>query len=213
MYLISGKNIARSIETSLRSTIEKLGTRPHLVVFLIGEHAPSITYVANKRAACARVGIQSTVYELPSSISQCSLLERIQTANQEKKTHAILVQMPLPPHICAQAVQSAIVPEKDVDGFHPLIMGKTLLGQTGGIYPCTPLGICTLLETLPVSFAEKEAVIVGRSSIVGKPLAAMLLAKTGVAPSSVTITHSKTPDRKRNGERRSNRNRCRHLPR
>lgn len=194
MTLIEGKKIAASIELAIKQKIQQQNISPGLTVFLVGEDPASTTYVSMKRKACHRVGVRSCVRRFRSTFSQKDLLHEIALENNNKDTHAILVQMPLPPHICPLKIIESIDPQKDVDGFHPLNMGKTLLGQKEGIRPCTPAGICALLETLPISYQEKNALIVGRSNIVGKPLAAMLMQKTHFAPSSLKMVHSQTID-------------------
>lgn len=192
--IIDGKALANSIESTVKKAISSLSFQPGLTFFLIGDSPASKAYVSMKKKACARVGIKSTVYTMEESVKKHTLIDAIEKENQNPNTHAILVQMPLSSHLPPLEILSHIHPDKDVDGFHPVNMGKTLLGQKGGILPCTPKGICHILETLKLDLGKKEALIIGRSNIVGKPLAALLMQKTPIAPSSVTVAHSRTND-------------------
>ena len=177
----------------LRKKISSLGGRaPGLAFILVGNHPASQSYVRSKRKACELTGIQSTLIELPSSVSQEELSIQIHKLNVNREIDGILVQLPLPFHIRSEKVMSSIDPKKDVDGFHPINVGKMLLGEEGGFFPCTPLGIKVLLERNSIPVAGKRVVIVGRSNIVGKPLAAMLMQKKADCNATVTIAHSQS---------------------
>ncbi len=193
MQLIDGKKIAKEIQETLRQEIAKAKKRkPGLAFILIGEDPPSQTYVAMKKKGCQQVGIHSEVLSLPADITQKALIAEIERLNQADHIDGILVQQPFPKQIDAAAIIEAIDPSKDVDGFHPINMGKLLLGVTGGFVACTPLGIATLLEKSGIETGGKHVVIVGRSNIVGKPLAALLMQKKKGANATVTIAHSGT---------------------
>jgi methylenetetrahydrofolate dehydrogenase (NADP+)/methenyltetrahydrofolate cyclohydrolase len=193
MKLIDGKKIAAEITRELEEQVSKLTNRkPGLAFILVGGHQASQIYVSAKKKACAKVGIRSLLLEFPSSIAQSDLLEQIEKLNLDSTIDGILVQLPLPPHINEQAVTVAIDPAKDVDGFHPLNMGKMLLGDDSAILPCTPHGIQILLERSGIPISGKHVVIVGRSNIVGKPLAAILMQKKQGANATVTVCHSRS---------------------
>ncbi|MBS0624337.1 MAG: bifunctional 5,10-methylenetetrahydrofolate dehydrogenase/5,10-methenyltetrahydrofolate cyclohydrolase [Verrucomicrobia bacterium] len=188
--LLLGKNIANSLLQTYQKTLLTLPRSPHLVAILIGDHPASHTYVAMKEKACTQVGMRSSVIKLEASISLLTLLQRIDQLNEDPLVDGILIQLPLPPHLDPTLVMQHLDPSKDVDGFHPLNMGKLLLGQSDGFVPCTPLGIQTLLNESKISLAGQHVVIVGRSSIVGKPLAALLVQKHPQANATVTLAHS-----------------------
>jgi len=193
MNLIDGKKIAEKIKENLRVEIELIqGRKPTLAVILIGDFAPSQTYVRAKKKACEKVGITSLVFELDRDISERDLLKKIDELNRDVAVDGILVQLPLPTHIDETKVISTIDPKKDIDGFHPINVGKMLLGLDGGFIPCTPLGIKVLLEESKIQVEGKHVVIVGRSNIVGKPLAALLMQKKEGCNATVTILHSKS---------------------
>jgi methylenetetrahydrofolate dehydrogenase (NADP+)/methenyltetrahydrofolate cyclohydrolase len=195
MFLIDGKAIAKKITETLRASIENLVERkPGLAVLLIGDNPASCAYVKMKKKACAEVGIHSVVQHLPAAISQEFLLEKIKELNQDPTIDGILVQLPLPPHIDADLITASIAPSKDVDGLHPHNMGKLLLGQEGGFAPCTPSGIKILLIESGIKIDGKHVVIVGRSNLVGKPLAAILVQKNPSCNATVTLAHSATPN-------------------
>lgn len=192
--LIDGKLISTQIKDELRKEVAGLkehGIVPCLAVIQVGKDPASSVYVNNKKKACAYVGIESLSYELEESISQDELLEIIRELNQNVDVNGILVQLPLPKHIDENAIIQAISPEKDVDGFHPETVGNMCIG-TDGFLPCTPAGIIQLLKRSNIEIEGKECVIVGRSNIVGKPMAMLLLRENG----TVTITHSRTKDLK-----------------
>jgi methylenetetrahydrofolate dehydrogenase (NADP+)/methenyltetrahydrofolate cyclohydrolase len=191
MQLIDGKKIAQEIKGQLKEKIEKIqGRKPGLAFILIGEDPPSEAYVGMKKKGCLEVGLHSETLELPENITQGDLLKEIKQLNDDPKIDGILIQQPLPKHISTKAIIEEIDPLKDVDGFHPLNMGRLLLGEPGGFSACTPLGIVKLLENCGIETSGKHAVIVGRSNIVGKPLAALFLQRG--TDCTVTIAHSRT---------------------
>ncbi|WP_227395187.1 bifunctional methylenetetrahydrofolate dehydrogenase/methenyltetrahydrofolate cyclohydrolase FolD [Jeotgalibacillus aurantiacus] len=188
--IIDGRKIGLDIREELKSRIEKLresGQPPGLAVVLVGHNQASKTYVSMKQKACTELGIYSELIELPEETTEAALLEVVNALNENDRIHGILVQLPLPDQISEAAVIEAIKPEKDVDGFHPVNIGRM---QTGGeaFYPCTPYGIIKMLEHKGINIAGKHAVIVGRSNIVGKPMGQLLLNKHA----TVTICHSRT---------------------
>jgi methylenetetrahydrofolate dehydrogenase (NADP+)/methenyltetrahydrofolate cyclohydrolase len=189
--LIDGKAIALKIRAELKKEVEALkknrGITPGLAVILVGENPASKVYVRNKAKACAEVGIMSFEHTLPEDAPEAGLLRLISGLNSAKEVHGILVQLPLPHHIDAEKVLEAVDPKKDVDGFHPYNMGRLMMGRPN-LEPCTPLGIMRLIDSTGIDIGGKEAVVVGRSNIVGKPMAMMLLKRH----STVTICHSRT---------------------
>ncbi|MBP3664932.1 MAG: bifunctional methylenetetrahydrofolate dehydrogenase/methenyltetrahydrofolate cyclohydrolase FolD [Tyzzerella sp.] len=192
--LIDGKLISAQIKDELKEEVAQLkeqGIIPCLAVIQVGNDPASSVYVNNKKKACAYIGIESLSYELEDGVTQDELLGIIEDLNQNEMVHGILVQLPLPRHIDENAVIEAIVPSKDVDGFHPETVGNMCIG-TRGFLPCTPAGIIQLLKRSNIEIEGKECVIVGRSNIVGKPMAMLLLRENG----TVTITHSRTKDLK-----------------
>ncbi|PJK17607.1 bifunctional methylenetetrahydrofolate dehydrogenase/methenyltetrahydrofolate cyclohydrolase FolD [Chryseomicrobium excrementi] len=192
--IIDGKAIAEQVIEKVKHRVSKLqqqGITPGLTVVLVGDDAASQTYVGSKERTSKRLGMHSSVIQKPSSISEQELLAIIQELNASPDVHGILVQLPLPKHIDENKVLQSIDPQKDVDGFHPLNVGKLLLDQPGFI-PCTPFGIIQLLDYAGISIEGKHAVIVGRSNIVGKPMGQLLLNRHA----TVTYTHSRTPNLK-----------------
>lgn len=190
--LIDGKVIAQQIRQEVKETVarwQKDGLVPGLAVILVGDDPASATYVRNKEKACQEAGIRSFVHRLPATTSERELLDLIASLNERDDVHGILVQLPLPPHIRTEIVLQRIHPAKDVDGFHPVNAGKLFVGQEG-IFPCTPLGIIEMLKREGVPMAGRHAVVVGRSNIVGKPAALLLLQEHA----TVTVCHSRTPD-------------------
>ena len=190
--IIDGAALARSIRADLALRVTGLaarGIRPGLAVVLVGEDAASQVYVRNKTRACEEAGIASFQHTLPATTSQDELLALISKLNTDPKVHGILVQLPVPRHISAEAVIRAISPAKDVDGFHPENAGLLATGSARFV-PCTPAGVMRLLSHAGVELAGRHAVVVGRSNIVGKPAALLLLEKNA----TVTICHSRTPD-------------------
>lgn len=193
MQLIDGKKIASEILDSIAFQISKIeGRKPGLAFVLVGENPASQSYVRSKKKACAETGIASMTFELPATIAESDLLRKIEELNRDPKIDGILVQLPLPSHIHEKAVTFAIDPKKDVDGFHPLNVGKMLLGDEDGFFPCTPQGIKVLLEKAQIPIEGKHVVIVGRSNIVGKPLAALLMQKKPHCNATVTVAHSQS---------------------
>ena len=192
--LIDGKLIATRILGEVRQRVDVLsgkGTTPGLAAVLVGDDSASATYVASKAKACEKLGIYSRIIRKDASLSQTKLLSIVQELNDDPAIHGILVQSPLPKAIDELAVTLAIRPEKDVDGFHPHNVGMMLLGRPT-MLPCTPYGIIKLLEFSRIDPAGKEVVVVGRSNIVGKPVAALLMQKGRWADATVTVAHSRT---------------------
>jgi methylenetetrahydrofolate dehydrogenase (NADP+) / methenyltetrahydrofolate cyclohydrolase len=191
--LIDGARIAQRLQAQLREQLAThlapAGIVPGLTVVLVGENSASRIYVRRKIKACGEVGIRSSLIELPDTVAEARLLEEIERLNADSTVHGILVQLPLPRHISVAKVQHAIRPEKDVDAFHPRNVGALVTGEPA-LEPCTPLGCLRLLEEEGVAIQGRHAVIVGRSNIVGKPMALLLLQRSA----TVTICHSKTPD-------------------
>ena len=190
--IINGKEIGQQIRQSIADRVVKLknqGVTAGLAVILVGDNPASQTYVKNKQKSCEAIGMYSELIKLPEETQETELLEHIQQLNVRNDIHGILVQLPLPKHINEDNVIATISPEKDVDGFSPISVGKMMLGQKTFL-PCTPFGVMKLLEFSDVELAGKHAVIVGRSHIVGKPMGQLLLQKDA----TVTYTHSKTKD-------------------
>ena len=189
--ILDGKATAATIRAEIKNEISEFFKRyrvsPGLAVVLVGEDPASAVYVRNKHRACTEVGMYSEVHVLPSDTSEEKLLSLIEQLNQDKHIHGILVQLPLPKHISEKRVLHAIVPTKDVDAFHPWNVGQLFLGEPTFL-PCTPAGIMTLLHRYGISPDGKRCVVVGRSNIVGKPMAMLLLAENG----TVSICHSHT---------------------
>lgn len=192
--IIDGKTLAAEIDKQTMTEVQKLknqGVEPHLVVVLVGENPASQIYVRNKEKRANKLGIKSTLVTMNDDISENELLLKIQELNQTEDVNAILVQMPLPKHIDAFKVTMAIDPRKDVDGFHPVNVGKLSEGKTQHTpIACTPQGIMEMFQKYHIDIQGKRAVVVGRSSIVGKPMAALLLN----ANATVTLAHSYTKD-------------------
>ena len=193
--IISGKEISVKIKDQLKEEVSKIKETyprlPKLVVILVGDNQASQTYVRNKERGCQYIGIESEILRHDASFSEIELLQEINDLNNDDTVDGILVQLPLPQHINEEKVLDAIVPSKDVDGFHPENVAKLFLGQHS-LVPCTPKGMMVLLEEINYDLAGKEVVIVGRSNIVGKPVALLCLQKNA----TVTIAHSQTKDLK-----------------
>lgn len=183
-----GKELRSEINDGVRKLLEK-GCQPGLAVILVGNNPASHTYVRNKEKSSIEVGMKSEVIRLPEEVTEAELLKQIESLNADDTIHGILVQLPLPKHIDEDLVIQAIDPKKDVDGFHPVNVGKMLIGQQTFL-PCTPYGIMELLDRSGVDIAGKHAVVIGRSNIVGKPMGQLLLQKDA----TVTYCHSKTKD-------------------
>lgn len=193
MQLINGTQIADQIILNIHDIIKKLkGRKPGLAFIRVGENPASLSYIKMKKRKCEEVGILSIDREFPEYISEDILLKEIHLLNKNGEVDGILVQLPLPSHIQTFKVLEAISPEKDVDGFNPINMGHLLLGENEFFYPCTPHGILVLLTQSGISLEGKHVVILGRSNIVGKPLAAMLMQKKPHCNATVTIAHSKS---------------------
>lgn len=193
--LIDGTAIAKRVRNEIAHDVTALrqkGVVPGLSVILVGDDPASKVYVDRKERASVEVGMKGDTIRLPASTTQAELLARIDALNADASVHGILVQSPQPPHIDARAVIRRISPEKDVDAFHPVNVGKVLIGDTDGFAPCTPAGVMVLLRESGVELAGKDVVVVGRSNIVGKPMAALLM-QAG-ADATVTVCHSKTRD-------------------
>ncbi|MGH7977333.1 MAG: bifunctional 5,10-methylenetetrahydrofolate dehydrogenase/5,10-methenyltetrahydrofolate cyclohydrolase [Limisphaerales bacterium] len=195
--IIDGRAIAAKFQGELSQTLISLkrsGVRPGLAFVRVGEDPASKVYVGRKEKACAELGIFSETHILPETASEKELLALIAKLNSDSRLHGILVQAPLPKHISESKIYFAVLPEKDVDGFHPVNVGKLMLGDPTGFRPCTPAGICELLARSDVKTEGAEVVILGRGNIVGKPMAAMLCQKGKNANATVTICHSATRD-------------------
>jgi methylenetetrahydrofolate dehydrogenase (NADP+)/methenyltetrahydrofolate cyclohydrolase len=193
--LIDGRAIAEQLHAETTQRVEALkarGIQPGLVFVRVGEDPASRVYVGMKGKISARLGIWSDTKVLDKKTSEADLLQLIRELNADKKVHGILVQAPLPMHIRQEVVYATVAPEKDVDGFHPVNVGKLLLGDTTGFRPCTPAGVQELLVRSNVPTDGAEVVILGRGEIVGKPMAAILCQKAKHANATVTICHSRT---------------------
>jgi len=189
---INGRAHANVIKEKLREEILNNSYTPTLAFFLMEDHEPSSLYVGMKERACKETGITSIKESLPATITENELLAKIDRANKDSKIDAIIVQMPLPAHIDPNKIILAIDPSKDVDGFHPINIGKAIIGEKDALLPCTPHGVCKLLEMEHVETTGKNVVIIGRSNIVGRPLLNMLSGKGKDA--TVTLLHSKSKD-------------------
>ena len=192
--LIDGKQISKEIKDELKELVAKKkeeGMEATLAVIQVGNDPASSVYVGNKKKACEYIGIRSLAYELPEETTQDELVELIDKLNKDDSVHGILVQLPLPKHMCEDDIIKTIAPEKDVDGFHPQSVGALSIGQKGFV-SCTPAGVIQLLKRSGIEIEGKECVVLGRSNIVGKPMALLLLRENG----TVTICHSKTKDLK-----------------
>jgi methylenetetrahydrofolate dehydrogenase (NADP+) / methenyltetrahydrofolate cyclohydrolase len=187
--IIDGKAAAEKLRAKIASDVAAMKDKPGLAVILAGDDAASHVYVRNKIAACEKVGIKSFEYRLPATVTQKELLELIRTLNADKKVHGILPQLPLPEHINEQDIINAIDPAKDVDGLHPVNLGRLISGLPG-LVPCTPQGSMALIREVEMKLAGLHAVVIGRSLLFGKPMAQLLLA----ADCTVTQCHSRTKD-------------------
>jgi len=195
--MIDGRAIAGQIlceQAGRVAELKKRGVTPGLAFVRVGEDPASKVYVGRKEKACADLGIFSETKVLPETISENELLALLEKLNSDSRVHGILVQAPLPKHISEQKVFSTVSPQKDVDGFHPVNVGKLMLGDSNGFRPCTPAGIVELLARSNIKTDGAEVVILGRGNIVGKPMAAMLCQKGKNANATVTICHSATRD-------------------
>lgn len=189
--IIDGKKIAQQLKGSFKETIQTLkdkGVSPCLAVVFVGRDHASEVYVRNKEQACQELGIHSQIYHLSENVSQTELLLLVEELNRQTTVNGILVQLPLPKHLNVDQIMFSIAPDKDVDGFHPVNMGKLMMGNSP-LPPCTPAGIIHLLDKAKIDLRGKHCVVVGRSNIVGKPAAMMLLQRDA----TVSICHSQTP--------------------
>lgn len=188
--VINGKELAQELRENMKAEVAKLkdaGITPHLTVILVGDDPASKSYVSGKKKACAETGISSEVIEMPSDTTEETLLAKIRELNEDDSVHGILVQLPLPKHIDETRVIETIHPAKDVDGFHPINIGKMMTGEDTFL-PCTPYGIITMLKSRQIDIEGKHAVVIGRSNIVGKPVGQLLLNENA----TVTYCHSRT---------------------
>ena len=188
MIILDGKKVSEKIINQVKHDVEKLTTTPHLAVILVGNNSASEVYVKNKKIAAEKAGIKSTILKFPNNITEDELINKIQELNNDDDITGILVQLPLPDHINKNKVIISISPKKDVDGFHPENVGKLVSGIEPYFYPATPQGILMLLDEYNIPIEGKHAVVIGRSNIVGKPVAQMLLNRNA----TVTICHSHT---------------------
>jgi methylenetetrahydrofolate dehydrogenase (NADP+)/methenyltetrahydrofolate cyclohydrolase len=193
--LIDGAAIGRLVRNDVAvevARLKALGVIPGLSVVLVGEDPASAVYVRSKGKACEEAGMRGETIRLPADTSEAQLLDQVDALNADPRVHGILVQMPLPKHMSADKVIRRIRPEKDVDGFHPVNVGKLSIGERDGFVPCTPAGAIELLVRSGVETRGKDAVIVGRSNIVGKPMAALLMQDAPGGNATVTVCHSRT---------------------
>ena len=190
---LDGRLCASAVENSLKIEVQNckdLGVNPHLAVVIVGDDPASHVYVNNKVKACERLGIVSTHISLPSNTTESELVTEIERLNADDSIHGILIQSPLPKHMDEEGITDLIAPSKDVDGFHPVNLGRLVQGRTDGMLPCTPAGVIEMLKWANIETEGKNAVILGRSRIVGMPMSLLLAAKG--CDSTVTITHSRT---------------------
>ncbi len=196
--LIDGKAIAEQINAETAADIVRLKTErkvtPGLAVVLVGENPASLAYVSSKDKMCARLGMHSVRVNLPATTTQAQLLAKINDLNSDRTIHGILVQAPLPSQISEEVIFAAIAPSKDVDGFHPLNVGKLALGDETGFAPCTPAGVHQLLIRSGVKIEGAHVVVLGRSRIVGRPVSLILSQKSSNANATVTVAHSRSRD-------------------
>ena len=193
--LIDGAAVGRLVRRDVAAEVERLkavGITPGLSVVLVGDDPASAVYVRSKGKACEEAGMRGETIRLPAETTENALLAQVDRLNADPNVHGILVQMPLPRHIAADKVIRRIRPEKDVDGFHPVNVGKLSIGERDGFVPCTPAGAIELLVRSGVETRGKDAVIVGRSNIVGKPMAALLMQDAPGGNATVTVCHSRT---------------------
>ena len=193
--IIDGKRLGAEIEEELKSSVSMIASSsraPHLVVVIVGEDPASQVYVRNKERACKRIGIRSTRYDLPEDSNHEDLISLIKKLNDDQEVDGILVQSPLPSNFDEISITEMIRPDKDVDGFHPINLGRIVTGRTDGMLPCTPSGIMRMLESTGENLRGKKALVIGRSRIVGMP-AALLLVQRGI-DATVTIAHSRSED-------------------
>jgi methylenetetrahydrofolate dehydrogenase (NADP+)/methenyltetrahydrofolate cyclohydrolase len=197
MNILDGKKISNDIKDEITEAVAQMKTNgektPHLAAVIVGEDGASLTYVGSKVRACARVGFESTLVQLPADITETDLLAKIQELNADDEIDGFIVQLPLPSHIDTQKVLLAVDPKKDVDGFHPENFGKLALDMETFI-PATPYGIMELLRRYDINTSGKHTVVIGRSHIVGRPISILMSRKGQPGDSTVTLTHSRTKD-------------------
>lgn len=186
--ILDGKKLREKILANLKVTIDSFKTKPKLVVILAGDNPASRIYVNNKKKIAEKIGIRSEIINYPANVTENTLLNKINELNNDKDVNAILVQLPLPENISQAKIIEAIEPDKDVDGFTPYNFGKLFSGVKPYVYPCTPKGVLLLLDEYNIAIEGKQAVVIGRSNIVGKPMAQMLLNRNA----TVTVCHSRT---------------------
>ena len=195
MQLLDGKKVSEDIKNEIAAEVAQMKAKgekvPHLAAIIVGNDGASLTYVGSKVKSCERVGFESTLIKMPSTTSETELLKKIKELNENDDIDGFIVQLPLPKQIDTQKIIEAIDPSKDVDGFHPENVAKLFLGQRS-LVPCTPKGMMVLLDEINYDLTGKEVVVVGRSNIVGKPMAMLLLRENG----TVTVCHSHTKDLK-----------------
>jgi methylenetetrahydrofolate dehydrogenase (NADP+)/methenyltetrahydrofolate cyclohydrolase len=200
MQLLDGKFVSEKLKQEIAAEaatiLEKTGRKPHLVAILVGHDGGSETYVASKIKNCEQVGFNSTLYRYENTITEEELLKKIDEVNQDPNTDGILVQLPLPKHISADKVTEKISPEKDVDGFHPVNLGR-MQRNLPSFLPATPYGILLMLQEYGIDTAGKHCVVIGRSNIVGSPMSILMARNTNPGNCTVTICHSRTPDIKK----------------
>ena len=192
--IINGKEISAAVKQRIKAEVKKLseqGTVPGLAVIIVGSDPASLVYVGSKEKACAELGIHSEKYALPEETTEQELLDLIKRLNNDDNIHGILCQLPLPPHLDEKLIINSIAPEKDVDAFNPYSVGRIMIGDYDFV-PCTPAGIMEMLKYEGIEIAGKSCVVIGRSNIVGKPMAMLLLHANG----TVTVCHSKTKNLK-----------------
>jgi methylenetetrahydrofolate dehydrogenase (NADP+)/methenyltetrahydrofolate cyclohydrolase len=195
--IIDGKAIANQIQEEIKQKISLLkGRKPCLAVILVGDNPASQIYVNRKAKACESIGILSIQRKFPADFTQEKLIEEVQALSADRAVDGILIQLPLPPHIKSQIVLNHLSPQKDVDGLHPVNVGKLLIGDPTGFAPCTPYGIKVLLERSGIDVSGRHVVILGRSNLVGKPMAALLMQNAPGANATVTIAHSRSKNLK-----------------
>ncbi|MBV6522753.1 MAG: Bifunctional protein FolD protein [Gemmatimonadaceae bacterium] len=202
--LIDGVAVAKAVRADVAreaAALREQGIVPGLTVVIVGEDPASVTYVRSKEKASVEAGMKGETIRLPATISQADLEAVIDRLNADATVHGILVQSPLPKHVDANTVVRRIAPSKDVDGFHPVNVGKLLIGEKDGFAPCTPAGVQELLVRYGVETAGKEVVVIGRSNIVGKPMAALLIQAGRGGDCTVTVCHSRTRDLKAHTQR------------
>lgn len=197
MQLLDGKYVSEKLKQEIAleaaDILQKTGRKPHLVAILVGHDGGSETYVASKIKNCEKVGFDSTLYRFENTVTEVELLNKIEEVNQDPGTDGILVQLPLPAHISADKVTERISPEKDVDGFHPVNLGR-MQRNLPSFLPATPYGILLMLSEYGIETSGKHCVVVGRSNIVGSPMSILMARNTNPGNCTVTICHSRTPD-------------------